>query len=174
METIKKPRRKRVSLRYRPLFLFFVNLLLYLLLLYQLQLLAMLSMYYIPLYHPQIILLFFEIPLLHFVLLSQKYHLVHLYYIPMYLNHLVQLVHNYLDFPSLIVDIHLYYKLDFQIVYQNVPMSALKKLVLHMSIHLNYSHYSKELFFVQLIKFAQHQMLHLHNVVIVSTQLNHF
>ena len=150
------------------------NLSLYLLLLYQQPLLAMLSMYYIQLYHPQTIPLFFEIPLLHFVLLNQKCHLIHSYYIPRCLNHLVQLVHNYLDFPSLIVDIHLYYRLDFQIVYQNVPMLALKKLVLHMSIHLNYSHYSKELFFVQLIKFAQRQMLHLHNVVIILTQLNHF
>ena len=48
------------------------------------------------------------------------------------------------------------------------------KSVLHMSIHQNYLHYSKELFFVQLIKFAQHRRLHLHNVVITSTQLNHF
>ena len=144
----------------------------YLLLLFPPLLLEVNAMYYIQQFHQQPILLFFDILLPHFVLLGQIYHLIHLYDILMYLNHLVQLIHNCLNFLFLIVEILLYCRQENQTSYQNVPMLVLTKLALHMSILLNYLHCSKVLSFSLLIMFAQHQRLLLHNVVTISTQLN--
>ena len=144
------------------------NLLLFLLRLFQLQLLAKISMYYILLFHLLLTLLFFDMLLLSFLLLLQKFRLTHLFYILMYLNHLAQCIHNCLYFLFLKLEILLMNMLVFQIFCQNAPMMVLMILVQRMSILLNYLHYSIKFSYRYLLNFDLHQMQLPHNVVIMQ------
>ena len=114
------------------------NLSLYLLVLFQQQLPVMSAKYYIQLFHQQLNLLIFDNWLPHFELLLQIFHQAHLFWILMYLNHLVLYKHNYLNFLFLIEENLLLNMLVFQIFCQNVPMLVLKKLVLHNTKPLNF------------------------------------